>query len=153
MATKANIKGDLWEMKIGGTAGPWHVSISLADMLTLFPVKSGRTGSSTVTTLVEGHGGTITVEVEEWAGAEIRRALGIASGNAPPAVGTQMPAHSVNLHNPLDAATVTDDIHFFACVFSNFRRTHDGQGQAGMSFDLKPQMNDDGNIWQIGEPA
>lgn len=152
MATKANIKGDLLHMTIGGTAGPFDVNLSIADLLDLFPVKSARTGTSTVATLVQGHGGTVTAETQEWVATEIKRALGVASAD-PVALGGQMPTHTVTLHDPADGTTTTGDIHFFACVFANFRRTVDGQGAATMQFDLMAEQDASGKVWTIGAPG
>lgn len=132
--SKANIKGNIWQVFINDAEAPFNASISYRNGIDIVPVTVAISGSTPVAHIVQGHTPTLDFEWSEWEIEGIKIALGvnvapIAGVHQLPKIGTQMPTHHVRLHDP-NADDTSLDLVFPQMVFNGIDRTMDGRSSA-----------------------
>lgn len=147
-----NVKADIFEVTIGGTAETFVASVDVGSLLTLHDVTTGRYGADKVKTLVQGRGATVRFEFQEITAAKLQRALGTAN-NLPPAVGAELPTHVVRLH-PASFADASADLVFHALRFGSLSLPLDGAEEITLTVEAEALRDPtSGKVWEIGAAA
>jgi len=153
MADKANLQASIFSVTIDGVDAAYHATIGVGEMLDLFDVTTGRTGTDIVAQLVQGRKPIIVFEFMETTLAQMRTWLGMgASDLDAPIVGAVMPTHAVQLHPIADPGT-TNDLHFYALSFGKLSEKTDGKGARVVTVSATCQIDAAGKAWHFGTPV
>lgn len=149
--TKGNIKGDLFDVFIDGTKGPFQATFSWNYTPNMHPVKTGRTGSSVVAHLLMGVEVGLEVTFQQMNLTELESLL---------ATGGTAPRNVTNLDDtptvfelklrPAGAADDTDAIIVKECVVAGMRYDNDGQAERQLVVTFAAELNDSSVVMSIG---
>lgn len=155
MPDVANVRSDTWKVSIGGAELEFNTTVTLGGGYDLAPIRSQKTGTDIIASMVQGRAFQLSFEIEETLAAVLQRALGLTAAGDGLAVGAQLPTHEVLLH-PADVpdATTTDDIGLYALSFGRLERTADGQGPGMWKLTGEAQRDASGKVFWLGaKPA
>lgn len=148
---KANIKGDLLDILFGSTITPWQATADWSINNNMFPVKTGRTGTSVLKHLHMGTEIGLTITFQQATIAELEHLLGTGSSAPRNLVSTDdAPDTFAITMRPHGAADDTDAIVLNECVLVSMTRSNDGDGPAEITCVFAAQLNSSGLLGRVG---
>lgn len=147
---------DTFVVSIGGTAISEALEVEISTLLDVAPYRAGATGNDVLGANVVGRAPMIKIRCQNAAEAEIRRAIAIASGNAPLAVGAAMPTHVVHLR-PFGDSNDARSFKFYAVRFESDPMVFRGNANYAWTITGHAQRatggGDAGKVWEFGVAA
>lgn len=127
MGDVANIKGNQVELIIDNTS-KFTVTLTARNFVSTKDVMATQFGTDVLATLVKGRVPELAFDINEGDDATREALLEYDAQGKPLAVGTQLPAHKIAIHDP-GAANSDGDICFPKFVFKTFEFTMNGDGE------------------------
>lgn len=155
MPSVSNLRADVWKVTIGGTEQEFEATVALAGGYDAFDVRSQKTGTDILASLVQGRQFDVTFEIVENVAAVLLRGLGLSGAGDALDIGDQLPVSEVLLH-PADADDTDkdEDIGLYAVRFGRLERSADGQGTATWKLTGMALRTSAGKVfWQGAKPA
>lgn len=150
-----NTRPDIFEIYIGGTIAPFHMTVSKSESLDMVPITTQRYGTTPIGHLIQGHKADLVFEFQEWTIEDLKRWDSIvaetATVNKLPGVGTLAPTNTVRLHNAGDGDDTSKDLYFPKVTFMGTAFNADGQNEARQSVrGVAVRDLSSGDLVQIG---
>tara|TARA_R100001143_G_scaffold63314_1_gene69674 strand:- start:2013 stop:2489 length:477 start_codon:yes stop_codon:yes gene_type:complete len=148
---KANIKGDLYDVFVGGSEGPFQAGFTWSYQPTMHPVTTGRTGATPIAHLLMGVNISLEVTFQQMDQTELESLLG-TGGSAPRNIPqlSDTPTTFVLKLRPVGAGDDADAIHIFEAVVGGIRYDNDGAEERKPVVTFLCQQNSSGQIGSVG---